>query len=303
MMNKRIKICLLIAAFCLCLFSTTAFAQGDNAPDPMLNLALTEDATVSGNAAEGGRGIPMDILWDPSTEDWATRSRWHEYGMAFDSMMAATEDDPFYWQVEWPTGKKINYITVTGCYGNQAQPHTGWAVQIDSAGTWKNLAKAANGWPADTLKGIGGWVDDGLLELRLMRPVVTSKLRFCAYANPDSLADGIASISDSLWSMVFTGRKMSAESPHACLIQYLDYSEAQATNQMTDTMNLALLNEAVVSTLYDYQEIPNLRGHPRSGVLSVKGYSLSVGIDRRRIRRLKRSQPDKVWRCHRRIEG
>ncbi len=61
----------------------------------MTNLALTEDATVSGNAPEGGRGIPTDILWNPSTNDWATESDWHEYGMAFYSMMAATEADPF----------------------------------------------------------------------------------------------------------------------------------------------------------------------------------------------------------------
>jgi len=112
------------------------------------------------------------------------------------------------------------------------------------------------------LKGIGGWVDNGLLELRLIQPVVTRKIRFCAYANPDSLADGIVSSSDSLWSMVFSGRKMAAESPNACLIQYLDYSQAQVTNKMTDTINLALLDEAVVSSLFDYQEIRNLRGHP-----------------------------------------
>nr|MQY80472.1 T9SS type A sorting domain-containing protein [Bacteroidota bacterium] len=85
---------------------------------------------------------------------------------------------------------------------------------------------------------------------------------FCAYANPDSLADGIESSSDSLWSMVFSGRKMSAESPNACLIQYLDYSEAETTNRMTDKFNLALLDEAVVSSFYDYKEIQGLRGHP-----------------------------------------
>jgi hypothetical protein len=262
-MKRSAVIKMVIGALCTGIFSATSFAQGDNNPDPLTNLALMDGAVVSGSIAnEQARGIPTDILWDPSTNDWASPSDWHEYGMAFDSMMAATEHDPFYWQVEWPTAKNINYITITGCYDNQPQPHTGWAIQMDSAGTWKNLAKADNGWPADTSKGIGGWVDNGLLELRLMQPVVTRKLRFCAYANPDSLADGIARSSDSLWSMIFTGRKMSAEAPNACLIQYLDYSQAQATNKMTDKINLALLDEAVVSSFYDYQEIPNLRGHP-----------------------------------------
>lgn len=245
----------------LLLLMTPIYGQ-TNLPDPLVNLALTEDAKMSGNAPEDGRGIPEDIIWNPSVADWATESEWHEYGMAFGETMAATKENPLYWQVVWATPKNINYITVTGCYGNQPQPHTGWAIQIDSAGTWKNLAKADNGWPADTLKGIAGWVDNGLLELRLIQPVVTCKLRFCAYANPDSLADGVESSSDSLWSMVFTGRKMSAESPNACLIQYLNYSQAQATNKMTDTINLALLDEAVVSSLFDYQEIPNLRGYP-----------------------------------------
>ena len=261
-MDRSITIRLVISALCIGLFSSTGYAQGDNSMDAMVNLGCIESAIVTGNAPEGGRGLPTDILWDPSKNDYVTPSDWHEYGMAFDEMMGATEEDPLYWQVEWSTAKNINYITCTGNYASQSQPITGWAIQIDSAGTWKNLAKADNGWPADTLKGIGGWVDNGLMELRLRQSVVTSKLRFCAYANPDSLADGIESSSDSLWSMVFTGRKMSAESSNACLIQYLDYSDAEATNKMIDKINLALLNEAVVSSLYDYEELRGLRGQP-----------------------------------------
>jgi hypothetical protein len=261
--KRSAAIKMVIGALCIGIFSATGFAQGDNNPDPLINLALVDGAVVTGSIPnEQARGIPEDILWDPSTNDWATVSTYHEYGMLYDSIAYKTKEDPLWWQVEWLTEKNINYITCTGCYGNQPQPHTGWAIQIDSAGTWKNLAKADNGWPADTLEGIGRWIDNGLLELRLMQPVVTSKLRFCAFANPDSLADGIASSSDSLWSMAFTGRKMSAESPNACLIQYLDYSQVQATNKMTDKINLALLDEAVVSSLFDYQEIQNLRGHP-----------------------------------------
>ena len=139
-------------------FFSGVYAQGENNPDPLLNLALMDGTTVSGSIPnEQSRGIPEDILWNPSANDWATVSDWHEYGMAFDSMMAATEDDPFYWQVEWPTEKNINYITCTGNYAGQSQPITGWAIQMDVDGAWVNLAKAANGWPADTLKGVGGW--------------------------------------------------------------------------------------------------------------------------------------------------
>ena len=35
-------------------------------PDSVVNPALTEDAIFSGNAPEGGRAIPADILWDAS---------------------------------------------------------------------------------------------------------------------------------------------------------------------------------------------------------------------------------------------
>ena len=263
-MNSSKIVRLIFGTLCICFFSATGYTQGDNVTNELVNLGCLEDAVLSGSVPEGvGRGIPSDILWNPKTNGYLTESEWHEYGLSYDSTAGGiTPDNPFYWQVEWPTAKNINYITITGPFDNQPQPHTGWSIQIDSAGTWKNLAKADNGWPADTLKGIGGWVDNGLIELRLIQPVVTSKLRFCAYANPDSLADGIESFSDSLWSMVFTGRKMSASAPNACLIQYLDYSDTEATNEMTDKINLALLDESVVSSFYDYQEIAGLRGHP-----------------------------------------
>jgi len=233
--------------------------------DAMVNLGCLESAIVTGSvdtSLSGGKH-PDDILWNPATNAYKKESSWHEYGLGYNKIMGGvTEENPLWWMVEWPTAKNINYITVTGCYGNQPQPHTGWAIQIDSAGTWKNLAKADNGWPEDTLKGVGGWVHDGLMELKLMQPVVTTKLRFCAFANPDSLANDTTTFADSLWSFSFTGLKKSSSSPNACLIHYLDFSTETAKNREDATVNLALLDEAVVSSLYDYQEIRSLRGHP-----------------------------------------
>jgi hypothetical protein len=264
-MIARITISLVIGVLCVCLFASIGYTQGDNNPDPMVNLGCLESALVTGSvdtSLDGGKK-PNDILWNPATNNYKTVSAWHEYGLGYHEIMGGvTPENPVWWMVEWPTAKNINYITVTGTYGNQPQPHTGWSIQIDVNGVWVNLAKAENGWPADTLKGIGGWVHDGLMELKLMQPVVTTKLRFCAYANPDSLADGVETFADSLWSFSWTGLKKSASAPNACLIQYLDFSNEIARNKKDKMVNLALLHEAVVSGLYDYNEVQNLRGHP-----------------------------------------
>jgi len=263
-MKSSITIRSVISFLCVCLFSSMGFTQGDNNPDPMVNLGCLEEAAVTGSVPEGeGRGIPSDILWDPSTGDYKTSSQWHEYGLAYDAAVGGiTKENPMWWQVEWPTAKNINYITCTGPYGNQPQPHTGWAVQIWVDDAWQDLAKADNGWEADTLRGIGGWVSDGLLEWRGFEPVVTTKLRLTAYASPDSLADGVETFADSLWSMVFVGRQLTASSPKSVLIQYLDFSEEEADNRMDEMVNLGLLHEAVVSCVFKAGEIDNIRGTP-----------------------------------------
>jgi len=265
-MNKKTTISLVIGTLFLFLLSSIGYAQGDNTQDPLVNLGCLESATLSGSMPEGvGRGIPSDILWDPSTNDFMTPSTYHEYGLGYDSTAGGiTRDNPMYWQVEWPTAKNINYITVTGPYDNQPQPHTGWAIQIwaDSISSWVDLPKAHNGWEDDSLRGIGGWVNDGLLEWKGLEPVVTKKLRFIAFANPDSLADGVETFADSLWSMVFTARQMSPHSPKACLIQYLDYTGAEADNEMDEMVNLGLIDEAVVSASFVAGEIDNIRGAP-----------------------------------------
>ena len=262
-MNRNATIRLVIVAFCICLFSSMGYTQGDNNPDPLINLALIDGAIVTGSVPnDQARGIPEDILWDPSTNDWATVSDLHEYGMAFGDIMAATKNDPLYWQVVWTEPKNINYITCAGTYPNQPQPTTGWAVQIMVDGNWQVLAKAHDGWDEDSLKGTGEWVDDGLLEWRGLEPIVSNGLRFIAYANPDSLDDGLETFSDSLWSFACQGRSFGDGTPKAALIQYLDYSEATATNEKDESVNLALLDEAIVSSNLTPKNHPDGRGQP-----------------------------------------
>ena len=264
-MSRSTIITFIIGSFYLCLLPQIGYTQGDNSPDPMVNLGCIESATVTGSVSIGaGRGIPTDILWDPVVNGWATESLYHEYGIAFDSTMAATKEDPVYWQVDWPTLKNINYITCSGTYPNQPQAMTCWAVQIwdDLTETWMDLPKAQDGWNADTLRGKGhstptqtNWLWDGQLVWRGLIPVVTRGIRFIAYANP-------ARPADSLRSFVWTGRNFGDGTPEAALIQYLDFAEMGADNAMDPLVNLALLHEAVVSANFRKDDMFDTRNQP-----------------------------------------
>jgi len=269
-MKRHATISMVIGALCLCFFFSTGYTQGDNNPDPLINLALVDGAVVTGSVPDDqARGNPGDILWDPSTEDWATVSTYHEYGMLYDAIAYKTKQDPLWWQVVWPTAKYVNYITCAGVYPNQPQPTTGWAVQILVDDEWRDLAKAHNGWTADTLSGAGvgvptqtHWIWDGQLVWRGLEPFVTTGVRFTAYANPDSVADGVESFADSLWSFAWTGRDFGTGTPNAALIQYLDFSDAEADNELDPLINLALLDEAVVSANFQECDFTNQLGQP-----------------------------------------
>ena len=121
-MNKRAKICLVISAFCICIFSSKVYAQGDNNMDAMVNLGCLESAIVTGSvdtSLSGGKH-PDDILWDPSTNAYKKESSWHQYGLGYNKIMGdVIPENPLWWMVEWPTAKNINYIIVTGTYDNE----------------------------------------------------------------------------------------------------------------------------------------------------------------------------------------
>ncbi|MCK4295991.1 MAG: T9SS type A sorting domain-containing protein [Candidatus Marinimicrobia bacterium] len=267
-MNKKTTISLVISVLFLFLLSSIGYAQeGDNDPDANVNLGCLESATLSGSVPEGeGRGIPSDILWNPATNDFQTPSSWHEYGIGYNETQGGvTKDNPMYWQVEWPTDKNINYISTLSCahFGNQPQPHTGWAIQIWVDDDWQDLAKADNGWDADTLRGTGGWINQGPFVWRGLEPVVTKKIRLCAFANPDSLADGVETFADSLWSYCFCGSDGDIKST---LVQYLDFTGAEADNDKDEMVNLGLLDECVVSAAFVAGELVGeyggIRGEP-----------------------------------------
>lgn len=280
-MDKKLTFKTLIGFLVLLLACSVGYATGDNTPDPLVNLGCLTSATLSGSMPEGvGRGIPSDILWDPSTNDFMTPSSWHEYGLGFDSAAGGiTKENPFYFQVEWPTAKNINYITTLTCahFGNQPQPTTGWAIQVwaDSVSKFVDLPKAHNGWEDDSLGGAGGWIDGSPLVWRGLEPIVTTKVRFCAFANPDSLADADTTFADSLWSFTFCGSNGDVKST---MIQYLDFSGAEADNEKDAMVNLGLIGEAVVSASFKAGELANTRGTPYELLFDpVKGDFHCVG--------------------------
>ena len=258
------NVTLFLGVFIMLMLASQCFAQGDNDPNPNVNLGCLPDAIVTGSIpADSGRGLPTDILWNPETGAFQTESSWHEYGLGWQEVKGGvTKEDPVYWMVEWPTEKNINYISANGVFGNQPQPNTGWAVQVwaDSISKFVDLPKADNGWADDSLRGISGWINDGLLQWRGVTPISTKKLRFIVFANPDSLADEVESFADSVWSYTWTGR--SDGDVKSTLIQYLDYTDAGADNEMDEMVNLGLIGEAVVSASFKAGEIDNVRGAP-----------------------------------------
>lgn len=141
-----------------------SFSQ-TNEPNELLNLALTEDAYVYGSV-DNGRGIPTDILYDPSTSSYFTTSYYGEYGVKYSSLVDI--DKEFFWGVKWEETKFINYITFGGTYPNQPQENTPWQIVYRIGNFWLELDS-----------GIGGWIDSGIYEWKSldMQPIKADEIR------------------------------------------------------------------------------------------------------------------------------
>ena len=128
-----------------------------NESNPLLNLALAADVTLSGNAGIDGRGELNHILYDPSIGDYVVKSDWAEYGVASQANLGKVGiDDAFYWMAEWEAPKYINYITFGGCYPNQPQTNSLWQVEFRFENQWETLASGKGGWLNDDIFSWGG---------------------------------------------------------------------------------------------------------------------------------------------------
>lgn len=184
----------------------------DNTPDDNLNLALLPDATVTGNVVNG-RGIPEEILYDPSIGDYHITTPFNEYGLGIykDIGTPVDPDDGIKWQVNWFNVKYINYVTFGGVYtsNGQSQPDTLWKISYRLDGVWITLEE-----------GVGGWLDGGIYEWggNSFNPIEADALRIQLYS------DGF----NKLESTHIRGRggnsievNDSTSTPKATLIQYL----------------------------------------------------------------------------------
>ncbi len=184
-----------------------------NLPDENINLALLDDATLSGSSPDR-RGPLEAILYDPSTDDYFIRTIWNEYGVGFEENIGRPDiDDAFLWQVDWSAPKAINYITFGGSYPNQPQPDALWRISYLSNNNWVTLEE-----------GQGGWIDRGIYKWGgIDEPIITADaLRVQIYSDGESdlvsiLVRGRGGVSDS--------NDDSATVTKATLIQYLETSE------------------------------------------------------------------------------
>ncbi|RYF61706.1 MAG: hypothetical protein EOO39_31405, partial [Cytophagaceae bacterium] len=152
--------------------------MGDN-PVSIDNMALATGTILSGSVGSGGRGTPLDIVYDTVRSRFARDSQHAEYGVAYaQNLGLVTENAPFYWSADFATAKNINYITFGGVYTNQPQPNAMWKVQYRNA--------AGNAW-VTLQSGKGGWIDGGNFQWSQAQAIVTKGIRVIVFsdgANP-----------------------------------------------------------------------------------------------------------------------
>ncbi len=128
-----------------------------NNPNPLSNLALLPSAELDGSVGpngQSGRGTPLDIVYDPLIGDYKVYTNYAEYGVPYQyNSGLLTETNGFFWSVDWPSPKFVNYITIGGSYDGQPQQYTNWRVSYLREGNWITLDS-----------GIGGWINDGIYE-------------------------------------------------------------------------------------------------------------------------------------------
>jgi inosine-uridine nucleoside N-ribohydrolase len=121
-------------------------------PESAHNLLV--DAKIQGNLEsfdKGLRGKADHMIYDLQQRSFFQASAHHEYGVGFGrDLGVVTEDKPAWWMAEWPQDVEANLIVLSGVYGNQAQPNTGWKIELRRNGRWTTHAR-----------GVGGWYDRG----------------------------------------------------------------------------------------------------------------------------------------------
>ncbi|WP_458626525.1 PQQ-dependent sugar dehydrogenase [Winogradskyella sp. PC D3.3] len=246
-----------------------------NTPNPMSNLALLPSAINSGFTGPGmeqGRGTPFEILYEPLTGEYKTFSQYAEYGVKYlYNQGTVNAENGFFWRVDWPNPKFVNYITIGGSYGGQSQQYTMWRISYLREGNWVTINE-----------GKGGWINAGIFEWGgdNQTPIFAEALRVQLYS------DGIHDVK----SIHLRGRGASTgvgnnnpnnpfyndvnTEPKATLVQFVPYNTPTIIESV-----VAGLQQTTCSTsdnTYSQDLIVTYSNPPETGSLVVNGQSFPI---------------------------
>lgn len=247
----------------------------ENNPNPMSNLALLPSAVNSGFTGPGmeqGRGTPYEILYEPLTGEYKTFSQYAEYGVKYQYNQGQVDvDDGFFWRVDWPNPKFVNYVTIGGSYSGQSQEYTMWRVSYLREGNWITIDE-----------GQGGWISGGTFQWggNQQVPIYAEALRVQLYS------DGIHDVN----SIHIRGRGASSgagnnapnnpnlndinSEPKATLVQFVPFDNFTTIENVVAGTQQTTCN--VVDNTYSQDVIVTYSNAPETGSLVVNGQSFPI---------------------------
>jgi len=232
-------------------------------PNPFVNLALIHSAQLSGSVDPGsGRGTPIDILYDPLVGDFKVITNYAEYGEPFNFNSGAVDaENGFYWRVDWPNPRFINYVTFGGAFANQPQINTAWRVSYLNDGNWLTIDE-----------GIGGWINGGIFQWdgSNTAPLFAEALRVQLFSDGSNDMIGIH-LRGRGGSTQLGGDDVPTE-PKASLVQFLPFDAL--TRIASVTADLQTCNAS--NNTYSQDLIVSYTNQPTTGNLIVNGETFPI---------------------------
>jgi uncharacterized repeat protein (TIGR03806 family) len=245
-----------------------------NDPNPVINLALLHSAQLSGTVSQGsGRGTPLDILYDPSVEDYKVTSQFSEYGMPYNyNMGTVNAENGFFWQVDWPNPKFVNYITFGGSYPNQPQPNTMWRVSYLRDGVWITIEEGQGGWinnnTGDNWSNVPIYEWDGTNEA----PKLAEAIRLQLYSDGTNDVVSIHLRGRGGNTQFSNGEDVNTE-PKASLMQFLPFNDYTTIDSVVaGTQSSCNPND----NTYTQELVVTYTNPPETGMLLINGQTFTI---------------------------
>ncbi|MDH7912344.1 PQQ-dependent sugar dehydrogenase [Winogradskyella sp. SYSU M77433] len=236
---------------------------GPNNPNPIINLALLSSAELSGHIQSSGRGNPLAILYDPSLQDYKITTNFAEYGESYQYNLGTVDaENGFFWRVDWPHPKFVNYITFGGSFPNQPQPNTMWRVSYLREGSWITIEEGQGGWINN-----GIYVWDGTND----PPKYAEALRLQLYS--DGTNDLVSIHIRGRGGHTSYGGDDSGTEPKASLMQFMPFDN---TTEITDIIAGTQTNCNPVDNTYTQELTITYTDAPETGSIIVNGQSFPI---------------------------